>query len=69
MIPGLRPESQPTMEQFGDQRIFRDAEGQRRTYELHVSAGSRRIHLRISPRGRVIEIGYVGRHLDTVKFN
>lgn len=68
-LSGCRPESEPTMQQYGHQRIFRDAEGQNRTYELHISAGSQRIHLRILHQDRAIEIGYVGKHLDTVKFH
>lgn len=68
-LSGCRPESEPTMQQYGYQRIFQDAEGKRRTYELHISAGTQRIHLRILHQRRTIEIGYVGKHLDTVKFH
>ncbi len=64
-----RPESEPTMDRYGHFRIFTDHEGCDRTYELHVSVGQQyRIHLRVVHHPRVIEIGYVGRHLPTVTY-
>ena len=67
-VPGIRSESQATMDQFGDKRVHRDRHGENATYELHVSAGSRRVHFQIEPEGNVIEVGYVGKHLPTTKF-
>ena len=67
-VSDCRPESEPTMQHYGHLRVFPDHEGRNRTYELHVSVGRRyRIHLRIVQQPRVIEIGYVGRHLRTVR--
>ena len=67
-IPNCRPESEPTMQRYGHLRVFPDHEGRDRTYELHVSVGQRyRIHLRVVHRPRGVEVGYVGRHLPTVK--
>lgn len=64
-----RPESRRTMEQYRHLRVFPDHEGRNRTYELHVSVGQRyRIHLRVVPQPRVIEVGYVGKHLPTAKY-
>ncbi len=68
-LTDCRPESEPTMEQYGHLRIFPDHEGHNRTYELHVSVGQRhRIHVLFVPQPRVIEVGYVGIHLPTVKY-
>ena len=68
-LTDCRSESRPTMQRYGHLRVFPDHEGSNRTYELHVSVGRRyRIHLRVVHRPRVIEIGYVGRHLPTVKY-
>ena len=69
LLTDCRPESEPTMQQYGHLRVFPDQEGRDRTYELHVSVGRRyRIHLRVVPQPRVIEVGYVGSHLPTVKY-
>ena len=57
------------MQRYGHLRVFPDHEGLNRTYESHVSVSQQyRIHLRVVHRPRVIEIGYVGRHLRTVKY-
>ena len=69
-LAGCRPESEPTMQRYGHLRVFPDHEGLNRTYESHVSVSQQyRIHLRVVHRPRVIEIGYVGRHLPTVKYH
>jgi hypothetical protein len=68
-LTDCRPESGPTMQKYGHLRVFPDHERRNRTYELHVSVGQRyRIHLRIVDQRRVIEVGYVGRHLPTVRY-
>ena len=67
-LSDCRAESGPTMQQYGDRRIFSDPQGQEQVYELHVAFGSYRIHLRILHQPQRIEIGYVGRHLPTVKY-
>lgn len=67
-LPRCHPESEPTMQRFGDQRRFRDPRGELASYELHAMVGSAyRIHLRVIRDPRGIEIGYIGRHLDTVR--
>lgn len=68
-LSNCRPESGPTMQRYGHLRVFPDHEGRDRTYELHVSVGQQyRVHLRVVHRPRVIELGYVGRHLPTVTY-
>ena len=67
-LPLCHAESKPTMQRFGDQRRFRDPEGGLAVYKLHAMAGSaHRIHLRVTHDPRRIEIGYIGRHLDTAR--
>ena len=66
-LPKCHAETEATMQQFGDQRRFRDPEGELASYRLHAMVGSAyRIHLRVTHGPRRIEIGYIGRHLDTV---
>ena len=67
-LPKCHPESETTMQQFGDQRMFRDPKGELAAYTLHTMLGSAyRIHMRVIHDPRGIEIGYIGRHLDTVR--
>ena len=69
VLPKIHSESEPTMQQYGDRRVFRSASGASETFRLHAMVGDRyRIHLRIDRRDRSVEIGYVGEHLPTVKF-
>ena len=68
-LSGCSRESQPTMQKYGQRRSFRDAEGSSRIFEDHVRVGRYyRIHFRIVERARTLEIGYIGKHLPTVKF-
>lgn len=67
-IPNCRPEGEQTMLRYGHLRVFPDHERRNRTYEWHVSVGQKyRIRLRVVAQPRVIEVGYVGRHLRTVR--
>ncbi len=69
-MPKCHAESEPTMQKYGCQRRFKNAEGGFATYQYHAMIGSdHRIHLRVCHHPRRIEIGYIGRHLDTVRFN
>ena len=69
-LPMCHDESKPTMVRFGDQRLFRDSEGNPTSYTRHAMMGSAyRIHLRFTHNPRGIEVGYIGRHLDTVKYH
>ncbi len=67
-LPKCHDESEPTMQQFGDLRRFRDPTGSPALFTLHAMVGSAyRIHLRVVHDPRGIQVGYIGRHLDTVK--
>ncbi len=62
----VTPESDSVMSQpkLREARRFRSVKGTRKIFEWHARFGSGgRIHLRFDPRGREIEIGYVGKHL------
>lgn len=65
----ISPESKKTMEQdkYYNQRIFSMPDGRRECFELHIKAGSLRFHF--FPENGKIYIGYIGKHLDTSKFN
>lgn len=62
-------ESQPTMQQYGAERMFTDQEGQRRAFEWHLKKFSFRMYFIPIVAERRILVGYVGRHLRTVKFH
>jgi hypothetical protein len=63
-------ESGPTMDQFGDQRVFKSAFGGTATFEKHARLhDAYRVHLREHHGIRRIEIGYIGPHLDIVSEN
>ncbi len=68
-LPMCHSESEPTLQQYGYQRRFRDPEGDLALYRLHAMMGKYRIHLRVIHESRRIEIGYIGPHLDTVKYH
>ncbi len=68
-LPGIRSEGKATMGKYGENRVHRDRRGANATYKLHVSAGSYRIHFRVESGQKVIEVGYVGKHLPTKKFH
>jgi len=69
MLPGVRSEGKATMDRFGEDRVYRNRHGEVAVYNLHVSAGSCRIHFRVEAAEKMVEIGYVGRHLPTKKFH
>ncbi len=49
---------------FSDRRRFRSITGRSELFMWHANYGyGRRIHLRIDASSRVVEIGYIGRHL------
>ena len=70
VLPKVHTESEPTMQQFGHLRRFRDADGRVEVFMLHAMVGSRhRIHFRIKEGEKSLEVGYVGVHLPTKKFH
>lgn len=65
----ISPESRKTMEQkkYYNQRVFNMPDGRRECFELHIKTGNLRFHF--FPEDCKIYIGYIGKHLDTDKFN
>ncbi len=62
----VTPENEKTIanRRLSQARTFRSTTGTRQTFEWHARFGSGgRIHLRFEAKARVVEIGYIGRHL------
>ncbi len=67
-MPPITGESAPTMAQFSSARRFKDEEGDIQVFEEHIWIDSlHRIHLIKDMQVGVIKIGYIGRHLPTVR--
>ena len=55
-------------EKYYNKRVFSMPDGRRVCFELHIkTSGNLRIHL--YPEANKIYIGYIGKHLDTDKYN
>ncbi len=68
-LPGPpTPESEPTMNAYGERRRFRTLSGESLLFEYHMKcrAENQRIHYRVDEARRLLMIGYVGPHLPTV---
>ena len=66
----ISPESKKTMDQvkYYNQRLFSMPDGRRVCFELHIkTSGNLRFHF--FPENNKIYIGYIGKHLDTDKYN
>ena len=63
----VSPESQTTLEQYGQERTFICPDGVKRVFSWHVrlTPGAWRVHFLPEPSARRIIIGYVGPHLPT----
>ena len=62
-------ESRSTMNEYGDERFFRQR-GISRQMEMHIKVGRQlRIYFDIDTKNKKIIIGYCGRHLRTVTDN
>ena len=68
-IHNASPESPSTLGRFGQQRSFVCPDGQRRLFSWHLKSlpNPWRIHIQADSRQKKILIGYVGRHLPTVR--
>ena len=67
----VRPESEAVVSQpkLRDERRFRSHDGTPRDFMWHAGFGSGRIHFRFDPRLKEVEIGYIGPHLPTKRFD
>ena len=67
----ISPESKTTMqnEKYVRERTFSLPNGRREIFELHLKIDNIRIHIYPDNNDKKIYIGYIGKHLGTVKFN
>ncbi|UII21654.1 hypothetical protein [Fulvivirga ligni] len=64
----ISPESQSTMQQFGEERRFRMPNGGTQIFELHIKTGLFRFHFYPDNNTKKIYIGYIGPHLRTTRY-
>ena len=70
VLPMVNTESEATMQQYGKEREFRSASGEKTFFRLHAMIGSGyRIHFQIDNQNKDMEIGYIGKHLPTARFH
>ena len=64
------PESQATLDQYGQARNFLCPGGERRTFSWHIrlTPHSWRVYFDPEPETKTIIIGYIGPHLPTAKY-
>lgn len=63
-------ESKKTMEKYGDKRVFKCSDGVSRKFHLHtkIFSANHRIYFEPILESKTVHIGYVGKHLPTVKY-
>ena len=65
-----RRDSQTTMDQYGEERKFTCSDGIERTFCWHINLpGEWRLYYEPNDENRTLFIGYIGKHLKTVKFH
>jgi hypothetical protein len=62
----ISPESSFTMDSYGNERLFSMPGGGTQTFELHIKTGDLRFHFYPDNATRIIYVGYIGPHLNTV---
>jgi hypothetical protein len=62
----ISPESDRTMDRFGNERICRFPNGGTAKFILHIKTGDLRFHFFPDTTSRKVYIGYIGPHLTTV---
>jgi len=63
----ISPESSRTMDKFGNQRVFNLPNGGgTKHFELHIKTGDLRFHFYPDNNKKLVYVGYIGTHLDTV---
>ena len=65
----IRPESTSTMQQYGDQRVFRNESNENEQFSIHFDiSDSERAYIKGISSEKTIFIPYIGTHLSTKKF-
>lgn len=62
----ISPESDKTMNKFGNERICKLPDGSTEFFELHIKTGDLRFHFYADDQVRKVYIGYIGPHLNTI---
>lgn len=63
-----RPQSQPTLDKYAKEHTFLCPDGQKRLFSLHIDLSySERLHFYPDEDRRRIIVGYIGKHLPTVR--
>lgn len=62
----ISPESDKTMDKFGNERLCKLPNGGTEFFELHIKTGDLRFHFYADDRTRKVYIGYIGPHLNIV---
>jgi hypothetical protein len=65
----VSPDSEATLKKYHEERTFLCPDGQHRLFSWHLKVGSWRIYFHPFPGPGRLLVGYVGKHLRTVKFH
>jgi hypothetical protein len=68
LLSNTTPESKATLDQFGDERTFERPDGEYEQFSWHMKLGAYRIYFSPNPENKTCLVGYIGRHLQTVRF-
>ena len=62
----ISPESDKTMDKYGNERICQLPNGGTDYFELHIKTGDLRFHFLPNNASRKVYVGYIGPHLSTI---
>ncbi|MDX1905031.1 MAG: hypothetical protein SFU27_12810 [Thermonemataceae bacterium] len=62
-------ESESTLNQYSQERIFQLPNGENQLFTLHIKLNSHRVYFHFEKVTQKCYIGYIGKHLRTVKYN
>lgn len=62
----ISPESDKTMDKYGNERICQLPNGGTEFFELHIKTGDLRFHFFPDSKTRKVYVGYIGPHLSTI---
>lgn len=65
----ISPESDGTINKYGNERTFQLPDGNSQLFDLHIKMGDKRIHFFPDNDKKIIYIGYIGEHLPIASEN
>lgn len=65
----ISPESEQTLSQYGEERMFKIPSGEKILFSYHIKKGKVRIYVSPVNDTNRLYIGYIGKHLSTVIYN